>query len=82
MLGQWPEFATATERMGPLVVGGESKKGDMRSILRIHAHQLGCPPPLPLITCTYPSSAITLLLLFQRVCLLGILEHPLLGYIT
>ena len=35
------EFATTTERMGPLVVGGESKKGDMRSILRIHAHQLG-----------------------------------------
>ena len=41
VLGQWPEFATATERLGPLVVGGESKKGDMRSILRIHAHQLG-----------------------------------------
>ena len=40
-LGQWPDHSTATERLGPLVVGGESKKGDMRSVLRVHIHQLG-----------------------------------------
>jgi hypothetical protein len=41
VLGQWPEEISNEERLGHILYGGEGKGSTIRSLLRIHVHQLG-----------------------------------------